>query len=387
MLIYSIVFLLLLFGVFHYDHRKNIFLGNVYYFLVFTVMTLMTGLRYRTGGDSLMYEDYYPYLPNLDDLLHFISSDTALNYQPLYLLFVALCKVFSPDYYFYQMMHALVVNSVIFWFIQRNTRYRYTVLLLMYFFLIYFYFSFEVQREILGVCCFLLAFQYFEKNNWIVYYLFAVVAFFFHISAIILFILPLFKIIIFTRRFIILTVIATFPLIFLKEYLFSIFEIFLVTETMQTKGEVYSEVEFSIVGVLSFYFVRVVVALPFLFASVKNRFSKHWLLAAYLVLAISAQIMVGFDRFMNYIYLPFFIYITESIYTQFGHQKISWLKRRFIVVAVMLHLFFILDYKVVMDMGVTNRARYQAVFFPYESVFEKEKNSERENFMRELWKR
>lgn len=387
MLIYSIVFLLILFGVFHYDHRKNIFLGKFYYFLVFTVMTLMIGLRYRTGGDSLMYEDYYTYLPNLDNLLHFISSDSALNYQPLYLFFVALCKVFSPEYYFYQMVHAITVNVVIFWFIQRNTRYRYTVLLLMYFFLIYFYYTFEIQREILAVCCFLLGFRYFEKNNWIIYYFFAVAAFFFHISATILFILPLFKIIKFTKRFIILTVIVTFPLIFLKEYLFSIFELFLVTETMQAKGEVYSEVEFSLAGVLSFYFVRVIVVLPFLLASVKNRFSKDWLLAAYLILAIFTQIMVGFDRFMNYLYLPFLIFVTESIYTHFGEQKLHWIRRRLIVSAAMLHLFFVLNYKVVMDFGVDNRARYQSVFFPYGSVFEKEKNSERENFMRELWKR
>lgn len=40
-----------------------------------------------------------------------------------------------------------------------------------------------------------------------------------------------------------------------------------------------------------------------------------------------------------------------------------------------------------MDFNVTDRARYQAVFFPYSSVFDKETYPEREQFMIELWKR
>lgn len=51
MLVYSIVFLLLIFGAFHYDYRKNVFLKKGYYLLAFLVMTAMTALRYRFSED------------------------------------------------------------------------------------------------------------------------------------------------------------------------------------------------------------------------------------------------------------------------------------------------------------------------------------------------
>ncbi len=387
MLVYSIVFLLLMFGAFHYDHRKNVFLKKAYYVLVFLVMTAMTALRYRVGGDSLMYENYFRYLPDLGDFMQFISSNSGLNYQPLFLLFVAACKSVSPDYYFYQLVHAVIVNSVIFWFISKNSAYRYTVLFILYIFLFYFYFTFEIQREILAICCFLLAYKSFQNNRWLLYYLLAAVAFFFHISAFILFLLPLLKLVTFSRKFVILAVVIGFPLIFLKSFLFNIFQIFFITEGMQSKGDTYSEMEFSIVGILSYYFVRVILILPFMLQLSKSAQNRSWLLAGVLVFSISSQIMVGFDRFLNYLYIPYIIVISEFIHSNMGSLKIALFKKNMLVLIIASNLFFVLAYKVVMDLNVRNRARYQSVFFPYESVFEKKKNPEREKFMIELWDR
>lgn len=387
MLVYSIVFLLLLFGVFHYDYRKNVFLKKGYYLLVFVVMTAMTALRYRVGGDSLMYENYFRYLPDLNSFMHFISSDSGLHYQPLYLLFVAACKTLTPEYSFYQIVHALTVNVVLFWFIRKHTAYRFTVLFILYFFLFYFYFTFEIQREILAICCFLLAFGSFEKNRWLTYYLFAVAGFFFHISAFILLLLPLFKLVRFNKTFVILAVVLGFPLIFMKEFLFGIFEIFFITEGMQSKGDVYAEMEFSIFGLLSFYFVRVIINLPFFLQGAKGNHNKSWLLAGVLILSISSQIMVGFDRFLNYLYLPYIIFVTESIYSNFGQIKMASYKKNILILSIAVNLFFVLGYKVFLDMNARDRARYQSVFFPYESIFDKQKNPEREKFMIELWDR
>src|SRR5690606_4114704 len=255
MLVYSIVLLLLMFGAFHYDYRKNVFLKKGYYVLVFLVMTAMTALRYRVGGDSLMYENYFSYLPDLTEYLYWLSRGDDLHYQPGYVLFTAICKTIDPDYYFYQAVHAVVVNTVFFWFIRKHTQYRFTVLFILYIFLFYFYLTFEIQREILAICCFLLAYTSFERNRWVTYYLFAAAAFFFHISAFILLLLPFFKFVRFTRTFVILAVVVGFPLIFLKSFLFSIFKIFFFTEGMQSKGDAYLEMEFSIAGLLIFYFV------------------------------------------------------------------------------------------------------------------------------------
>lgn len=387
MVIYSIILFLIIFGIINYDFRKNSFLGNFYYFLVFAVMTIMTGMRYRVGGDSLQYDDYFKYFPTLAELQDFVANDKSFSYQPLYLLFVALCKTVSADYYFYQMVHSVVVNAVIFWFVRKNSDFKYTVLLFLYIFLFYFYFTFEIQREIFAICCFLLGFEFFKKSKWIPYYALAVTAFFFHISAIILFALPLFKLIKFNRKFIVLTIIFTLPLIFLKGPLYSLLEVFFVSEAIQNKGETYSKLDFSIVGILSYYFVRVIIILPFLLLAAKYKMKNDWLLAAFLVLSISSQIMVGFDRFLNYLYIPYIIFAVDCIVVKLRELPISLLKRNFVVLAILLNLFFVINYKIVLDMNITNRARYQAVFFPYGSTLDKEKNVERENFIRELWDR
>lgn len=387
MLVYSFILLLLLFGTFHFDVRKNVFLSKFYYVLTFVVMTLMVGLRYRLGGDSLQYEDYFGYLPVITDLPYYLKGNNSFNYQPLYLAFVGICKWFDDDYYFYQFVHAVIVNTIIFWFIHRYTKYRYTTLLVLYILLFYFYFTFEIQREILAICCFLLGYNSYLKKRWLVYYLFAATAFLFHISAFILFVLPLFRLIQFNRKFIYVALLIGLPLIFAKSFLFDLFKIFFVSEAMQSKGDAYAEMDFSIAGLLIFYFVRVIINLPFLVVASKTKSSLDWLLSAYLVLSISSQVMVGFDRFLNYLYLPYILFIIDMMYSKFRHVKISGFKRKFALTAAFVNLFFVLGYKVVMDLPVTDRARYHSIFFPYGSVFEHERHIERENFMRELWNR
>lgn len=378
---------MLLFGWFHFDHRKNIFFQKVYYVLVFCVMTGMVALRYRVGGDTLMYMTYYRYLPDFNNLLHFFKSGNIFGYQPGYLLFTGLCKLFSKDYGLYQIVHAVVVNTVIFWFIWVNTRFRYTVLLILYVFLLYFYFTFEIQREVLGVCCFLLAYSSLESKKWLKYYLLATLAFLFHISAIILFIIPFFNYIKLNRKTTILLLLFSFPLLFLKEPLFKLFEIFFFTEAMSSKGEQYYEMNFSIVGLLAFYFARVITLLPFLFLFNKEVNSKHWILTPILILLISSQIMVGFDRFLNYIYIPYIIFAVNYFSNSQTQVHFSSLRIKIAALSFALNLFFVLAYKVVLDSGVTHRARYHSVFFPYESIFDKKKTQERERFMYELWRR
>jgi hypothetical protein len=61
MFIYTLLLVLLLFGIFHFDIRKNTFLDKFYFLLLFVFFVLMTGLRYRVGGDALLYEDYSKY--------------------------------------------------------------------------------------------------------------------------------------------------------------------------------------------------------------------------------------------------------------------------------------------------------------------------------------
>ena len=346
----------------------------------------MIGLRYRVGGDALSYEYYYVHMPDLADYIAFIKRDVSFNYQPLYLLFVALCKSINPDYYFYQLIHAIVVNGVITWFLYKNTQKFFTAILWLYILGIYFYFTFDIQREILAICCFLLGYNAFQKNRWIVYYIYALLGFFFHISASILLLLPLFKVIRLKPVVIYIIVAVSLALVYFKSVFYNAISFLLVTEAMANKGKAYSEMEFSLAGLVFFFFGRVVLFLPFIITMIKNKDkAKEPLITAMLIFVCFAQVMVGFERMFNYLIIPLMAYIADFIYDK-KIYKLNF-KKNLVIFSTYMSLFFIVCIKIVLDWNVTDRARYQAVFFPYSSVFDQEENPERENYMIELWKR
>ena len=384
MLIYLILFLILLFGVFHYDFKRNKFLETPYYFFLFLFFTLMTGLRYRVGGDALLYDNVFFIFPDLDGYFYYIEKENYLNYQPLWLLFVAVCKSIDPDYYFYQFIHSIIFNIIIFWFIRKYSFKPYTVLLLLFLFLFYFYYGFEIQREIFAICCFLLAYKSFLNNKWFHYYILATIAFFFHVSASILFILPLFKLIKFNSKFIIIALLLSVPAIIGKAFFYDFLSSLLVTESMQERGKTYSEVDFSIAGILFFYFIRVIVFIPFLIYYAKNKKNNisDWLFSAFLILSILSQAMVGFDRLLNYVYIPFIFCFVDFIYNK--PISLHFFQRKAIVFSTHIGLFCVLAVKILI--ANYGNSYYFSVFFPYGSVFEKEKDHGREQYLIELWK-
>ena len=386
MFIYFIILLFIAFGVFHYDIRNKTFYRKTYAVFLSVLITLMIGLRYKVGGDALTYEYYFRWMPNLSEYLKFLDYDRSFNYQPLYLLFVAICKTIDPSYYVYQFIHAVVVNSIITWFLYKYCEKFFTALFLLFVLCLYFYFTFEIQREILAICCFLLGFKYYQNNKWIPYAILAVIAFFIHISAIILFVLPFFKLVKLRNQTVLLILVIALGLSFLKSFFYDAISVFLVTDTMTDKGKVYNEMEFSISGLFFFFLGRVGLLLPIVFYYVRNKEEPlRDIVTAFYILSCLSQVMVGFDRMLNYVTIPFIICFCNFLYSK-NIFKIK-IKKKLIALSTYFCLFFFICIKIVMDLNVTDRARYHSIFFPYSSHFDKEKNPERERFMIELWTR
>ncbi len=384
MIIYSIIAIILLFGVFHFDIRKNKVGLGVYYFITFVIMTLMTGLRYRVGGDALVYENYYSIYPDLKNFIRFLKFGNPLGYQPLWVLFVSICKTFDPDYYFYQFFHAIFVNSILFWFVRKQSKYPMSVMAVLYFLLFYFYFTFEIQREIMAICCFLLGYNSFMNKRWLPYYFFAILAFLFHISAVILFVLPFFRLIRFNYTFIIFFLLISLPLIFMNSLFLSILGPLLVTEQMSERAAVYSDVNFSLTGIFTFYFIRVVLFLPIIFYSSKRKLEYSWLFSALLIISVLSQSLVGMERLLNYLFIPYIVLFVNFIYEDKIGLKLMSFKKRIIIFVCFLHLFFVLEYKIFIAKDL--RKGYYSVFFPYEDVFDKQRSIERETYLINLWK-
>lgn len=187
-MIYFIVFFLMILCVYAYDYRKYTHFYSVSYWGFFVLLVLIAGLRYRIGIDSIVYEDYYDKVPTLASLSNFKFDST--RFEPGFMIFASLTRSISDDFTLLQFSQAIVVNLVIFWFILKNTPHRFLCLSL-YFLILYLNLTTQVMREALAVCLFLLAWPFFRDGKWLQYYALCFVAFFFHTSAVLTFLLPL----------------------------------------------------------------------------------------------------------------------------------------------------------------------------------------------------
>lgn len=187
-MIYIAIVILLLVLSYIYDYRGGQKGRLFWWIFMMTVMICVAGLRYRMGTDSIRYEVHYQWQPPLSQLK---SSDFHhTRFAPFFIILSSVCRTITSDFVIIQMIVAVVVNCTIFRFIWRMTPHIF-VAALFYFFFLYFMLNMEVLRESFAVCIFLWSWPFIEKRKWWKYYCMAILAFMFHVSAIVLFLLPL----------------------------------------------------------------------------------------------------------------------------------------------------------------------------------------------------
>lgn len=189
MIYFFVLFVFLVFA-FNFDYRNKWKNRDLYFKIECLILILLWGARYRVGGDTLTYEEEFLYYPSLSEIIKGGVKD--LPFQPLWYIFNGILKSIIPSFVFFQIVHAIIVNVVVFIIIQKNCKAKFTAALFYYVF-ISANMNTEILREAISVCFFLMAFKYLIGNNILKYYILATFAFFFHQSAVILFVLPLIK--------------------------------------------------------------------------------------------------------------------------------------------------------------------------------------------------
>lgn len=175
-----------------YDIGKK--LGSIFLFIY---LTILIGLRYKVGGDSLTYEMVYESAKDLS-----AWQFTFMHiYQPGFTFLYAIAKSISHEFYCFQLLHALVLNTMLFIFLWKETKYRFLALAILEY-MIYLYFSTEILRESLAVLVFALNYPNYKNKRWINFYIGVFISCLFHISAIVLIFLPLFYNLKFNKHFI-----------------------------------------------------------------------------------------------------------------------------------------------------------------------------------------
>ena len=108
-MIYFVVFILLLIPVVKYDWLVKTGGEGKWYYFNLVVLIILAGLRYRVGGDTLMYMSVFDSFPKWDELKYF-DFETA-EYQPLWYVFTAICRTIYDDFAFFQLVHASILGG------------------------------------------------------------------------------------------------------------------------------------------------------------------------------------------------------------------------------------------------------------------------------------
>ncbi len=192
MLIYSLVLIIIVMSIYDVDIKKRVKKKNRYFYTELLLLILIMGCQWRLGTDNLSYELEYEDIPTFSRL-DVASLDLGGRKQPLWMICCALLLSITPSYVFFHVVHSIVVNSAVLFFIKANAKAPFTAILLYVLSFNYFLFNVEVEREALAVACFLWGVKYLKNmngSNLLRYYALAVVAFLFHVSALFCFVVP-----------------------------------------------------------------------------------------------------------------------------------------------------------------------------------------------------
>ncbi|MXO05999.1 EpsG family protein [Flavobacterium sp. HBTb2-11-1] len=371
MLVYIIPFFVTFLSSIVYDVCKHndksaeilIFIGLYLY------LTCLIGFRYMVGGDSFVYMSYFNSISNNGMFDISWDGDGDGGFQPFFAFLFSFAKTIYPSFIFFQILHILIINTCLFYFISQRSEYRFSVLFL---FLLMFYINFtvEILRESLAVMVFLFNYKNLENNKWLKYYIGVFIAVMFHLSAIFLIFLPFLKFLKLNITYIIVLFIALLALNQLN-YLFVFFE---NVEKINKKVNDYSEASYGWKSTVLFFVTRTLIPVGLLLWA-KTKFNiaikYEFLICVFGILGICSIFnTIIFTRFTNYI-MPFYCIVLADILIPFFRLKIFTPGKLITTVTFVIMLF---------TYGYASfywPERYYVKWVPYYSIFSYEAENDK----------
>ena len=214
MFLYTIPFFITLVSIFAFDingYKKG---KIIVWAFLYIYLLLLIGFRYRVGGDTINYMGYYEWQSDLEN--YQVTFGDIM--QPGYNFLCAVTKSISPDFYVFQLLHSFIVNTLLFIFISKNTKYIFSALF-VFFFMSYMNFTCEVMRESIAALIFAFLYKPLIQKKWMIYYLGVTLCMMFHLSAFILIIFPFLTWIKFNRKYLLLLICISLGMFFLNRVL------------------------------------------------------------------------------------------------------------------------------------------------------------------------
>lgn len=357
---------------------------RLYWFLFF-VLFIIPAIRYRVGGDTLEYMDEYYLFPSLKELT--LSSFSEFRYQPLWILFVALLKSVSQEFVFLQIVHAFIINFVLFKVFAKYCNNVYLAVFL-YYINSYFLFNFEVIREALAICVFLLGLEYCRNGKWLKYITISIICFLIHDSAIVFFLVP----ILYGRKIsfnnIWLLVVFSVACILISSYIIEIMSFFaFISETFILRANEYMVSLDSFNSNSIIYRLIISVLFPFVVyyictikKGIKTPVDDFALF--YFVIGIISSCIPPLYRFGNYQFVFSIIYLA-CCYNEYKLHYTKSILLTYLLCGCILFIgyFKIYSYFFKDTAYIESNTRGYVLFYPYHTVFDPIEEYSRENFV------
>lgn len=333
-----------------------------FWVLDFFVLVSLAGFRYKLGGDTFNYMRDFEDFSTLDQMR--FEDFFGLKYAPLWVLFFSLIKTVFNDFVFFQLIHAIVINGVVFWFVNKYCKYRFLAML-FYFFYFYFYFNTEILRESLAIAFFLIAVPAYINEKWVRYYLLIFVSFLFHYSALILLLFPLIRNVKFNFRMMLIVGMVLyfapkFILVFFPPFIKAYYEEYVVYQA-NIGGYVYATICFIIFPLLLLRLEK------------DSFFTKHQLQifsSVFFSIAVYSFVSPSIAlRFFNYLMPIAIIYFVDLS----GDLILFTRLKKFLLLLVIPIVFLYKSKEYFADTSeILNGSRFYIRWYPYTSVFTKD---------------
>lgn len=388
---YLVLLLYNLFLVVKYDVYNNMHYKKMHYYILLTFFILLSGLRYRISVDTINYMNDFEY--KAISLLELNVEYIFFNkYQPAWVVLNSLCKYWGDSFVLLQLIISVVINSAFFYFFKTMTP-KYFTAILFYFVLNYVYFNMDILREALAISMFLYAIIFYNKGQVWMYVFFVLLAFMFHVFAVILFFLPIvisekisikIKMLVLLVLFVLIISIGVqnvieVTLYMIPEKMRSKIIIYLIDDTfglpsLSWKGKI---------SVLMPYLFCLFFVFPFIKKAerkklllLKSNTLLSLLFVSFLIPILQFQMPI-FYRIGNY-FTTFMLLSFVSVMYLFDFYSIK-VKMLFVMIVV----FFMLSYRVnyFLSIDETFDKPFYLRFYPYNSILEKKNIKERERMM------
>lgn len=369
-MIYTLVIVLTVIFIFLFDNYKLKGSKYAYNFLLI-ILVLVAGLRWKLGGDSLVYQTKFE--NNIPTLLNMSFNDLfETGFEPGIVFLMSICKTFIVDFWFFQLIHALIINVSMFNFIKKYTPYKFTAVF-VYIFFYFLYFNTEILRESLAICIFLVMYPLLEKRNYKKYYLLNILALFFHTSSILLLLIPLFSRVKFNKKGISYLVLLFGVLMIVFTLFPSIINIFLFSDRLAMKYALYADYSFSLIGTI--YNFLLFVLFPYLLIKFNLKYGKlnqfEDLFFVYFLIVVLYLSYSGAGRFINY-FGPFMLIFYVNTFYNLKNSKKYKSVSSLIIIALLIgpftYKFLYYDFSYT---KISKGAKKIDMYYPYTNIFDK----------------